>query len=231
MSKTTLIQAGWILLLTLIAGIFFNLSNPNRIQFIGDEKTVDFSTSDSLLNALRVQDSILKAADSLKLNSDRRNDSLEFLNEQRVKDSTANANKLDSIKHVQDSLKAVKQKTEDSLKNLQNQLTEISKPVDIKLDFAKALFDKKYKFIDARDIADYDAGHIQDAINIPYHEFDKYKDRLSSLPKDQVYVTYCSSACDVSIDMAYAMAKMGFIKLYIFRGGWDEWKNAGFPAN
>jgi rhodanese-related sulfurtransferase len=231
LSKTTLIQAGWILLITLLAGIFFNLSNPNRIQFIGDEKTVDYSQSDSLLNALRVQDSILKAADLLKLNSDRRNDSLALLNEQRVKDSTANADKLDSIKHVQDSLKTLKQKTEDSLKNLQNQVTEISKPVDIKLDFAKALFDKKYKFIDARDIADYDAGHIRGAINIPYHEFDKYKDRLSSLPKDQVYVTYCSSACDVSIDMAYAMAKMGFKKLYIFHGGWDEWKNAGFPAN
>jgi len=217
--------------LTLLAGIFFNLSNPNRIQFIGDEKIVDFSQSDSLLNALRVQDSILKAADSLKLFSDKRTDSLRLLSDQRIKDSISNANKLDSIKHVQDSLKEVKQRTEDSLSKLQNQITEISKPVDIKLDFAKALFDKKYKFIDARDIADFEAGHIQGAINIPFHDFDRYKEQLNTMPKDQVYVTYCSSACDVSIDMAYAMAKMGFKKLYIFHGGWDEWKNAGYPAN
>ena len=62
-------------------------------------------------------------------------------------------------------------------------------------------------------------------------EFEKYKDRLDNLPKDQVYITYCSAACDVSIDMAYAMAKMGFTKVYIFHGGWDEWKTAGYPAN
>jgi rhodanese-related sulfurtransferase len=93
------------------------------------------------------------------------------------------------------------------------------------------LFDKKYKFIDARDVADFNAGHIQGAINIPYHEIEKYKDKLNSLPKDQVYITYFSSACDVSIDMAYYMAKMGFTKVYIFHGGWDEWKNAGFPIN
>ena len=231
MTKRTLLQAGWILLLTLLAGIFFNLSNPNRIQFIGDEKTVDFSQSDSLLNALRIQDSILKAADSLKSNSDRRNDSLRLMNEQRIKDSVLNANKLDSIKHVQDSLKIAKQRTEDSLKKLQEQVTEVVKPIDIKLDFAKALFDKKYKFIDARDVSDYEAGHVQGAINIPYHDLEKYRDKLNDLPKEQVYVTYCSSACDVSIDMAYAMAKMGFKKLYIFHGGWDEWKNAGYPAN
>jgi len=231
LTKRTLLQAGWILLLTLLAGIFFNLSNPNRIQFIGDEKTVDFSQSDSLLNALRIQDSILKAADSLKSNSDRRNDSLRLMNEQRIKDSVLNANKLDSIKHVQDSLKIAKQRTEDSLKKLQEQVTEVVKPIDIKLDFAKALFDKKYKFIDARDVSDYEAGHVQGAINIPYHDLEKYRDKLNDLPKEQVYVTYCSSACDVSIDMAYAMAKMGFKKLYIFHGGWDEWKNAGYPAN
>jgi rhodanese-related sulfurtransferase len=126
----------------------------------------------------------------------------------------------------------VKQKTEDSIKNAQNtQTQDIVKPVDIRIDFAKALFDKKYRFIDARDIADYNAGHIQGALNIPYHEYEKYKDRLNNLPKDQVYVTYCSSACDVSIDMAYAMAKLGFKKVYIFHGGWDEWKAAGYPVN
>lgn len=224
-------QAGWILLITLLAGIFFNLSNPNRIQFIGDEKVVDFSQSDSLLNALRLQDSVLKAADLLKSNSDRRSDSLKLLSDQRIKDSISNASKLDSIKNLKDSLKEIKQRTDDSLKKLQDVVTEISKPVDIKLDFAKALFDKKYKFIDARDIPDFEAGHIQGAINIPFHEIEKYKERLTNMPKEQVYVTYCSSACDVSIDMAYYMAKMGFKKLYIFHGGWDEWNNAGYPSN
>jgi rhodanese-related sulfurtransferase len=212
----------------MLTGIFFNLSNPNGIQFIGEEKRVDFSESDSLLNALRLQDSLQRAADSLKLLSGKREDSLKMLMDQKAKDSLLALQK-DSLKRVQDSVKAAKQKAEDSLKNAQNLTQEIVKPVDIKIDFAKALFDKKHRFIDARDAADFEAGHIQGAMNIPYHDLEKYREKLNSLPKDQVYVTYCSSACDVSIDMAYAMAKMGFKKVYIFHGGWDEWKNAGYP--
>jgi rhodanese-related sulfurtransferase len=230
LNKNILLQIGGILLLVLLVGIFFNLSNPNRIQFIANEKIVDFSQSDSLMNTLRIQDSLSKLADSLKMISGKRDDSLKLANEKRLQDSILAAGKQDSVKRVQDSLKAVKEKAEDSLKNAQN-TQDIVKPVDIRIDFAKALFDKKYRFIDARDLADYDAGHIQGALNIPYHEYEKYKSRLDNLPKDQVYITYCSAACDVSIDMAYAMAKLGFKKVYIFHGGWDEWKAAGYPAN
>jgi rhodanese-related sulfurtransferase len=231
LSKKALLQVAGILVITLLAGIFFNLSNPNRIQFIANEKIVNFSQSDSLLNALRIQDSILKAADSLKNTSNRREDSLRLSHEKHIQDSILAVNKTDSLKRIQDSLKTVNQKKEDSIKNAQNQVTEVVKPIDIKIDFAKALFDKKYRFIDARDISDYGAGHVQGALNIPFHEIEKYKDRLNDLPKDQVYITYCSSACDVSIDMAYYMAKLGFKKVYIFHGGWDEWKAAGYPAN
>ena len=217
--------------MTFLVGIFYNLANPNRIQFIGNEKVVDFSKSDSLMNALRLQDSLTKVADLLKNSSMKREDSLRILNEKRIQDSILTANKNDSLKRIQDSLKTVNQKKDDSIKNAQNQVQDYAKPIDIKIDFAKALFDKKYRFIDARDISDFDAGHVQGALNIPFHEIDKYKDRLNDLSKDQVYVTYCSSACDVSIDMAYFMAKMGFKKVYIFHGGWDEWKAAGYPSN
>ncbi len=184
------------------------------------------------MNALRLQDSLLKSADSLKNSSIKREDSLRIANEKHIQDSILAINKTDSLKRINDSLKAINQKKDDSIKNAQNQqVQDFAKPIDIKIDFAKALFDKKYRFLDARDISDYDAGHVQGAMNIPFHEIEKYKDRLTDLNKDLVYVTYCSSACDVSIDMAYYMAKMGFKKVYIFHGGWDEWKAAGYPAN
>ncbi|MEO8514339.1 MAG: rhodanese-like domain-containing protein [Ignavibacteria bacterium] len=231
MNKKVFLQAAGILLITFLAGIFYNISNPKRIQFVADEKVVDFSKSDSLMNALRLQDSLLKTADSLKNTSMKREDSLRIANEKHIQDSLLAANKTDSLKRINDSLKAVNQKKEDSVKNTQMPTQDFVKPVDIKIDFAKALFDKKYRFLDARDLSDYDAGHVQGAMNIPFHEIEKYKDRLTDLPKDQVYVTYCSAACDVSIDMAYYMAKMGFKKVYIFHGGWDEWKAAGYPAN
>ncbi len=231
MNKKALLQITGILVITLLTGIFFNLSNPNRIQFIANEKIVNFSQSDSLLNALRIQDSILKAADSLMNSSNKREDSLKLAMDKHIQDSILAANKTDSLKRIHDSLKTINQKKEDSIKNAQNQVQDFVKPIDIKIDFAKALFDKKYRFIDARDLSDFGAGHIQGAMNIPFHEIEKYKDRLNDLPKDQVYVTYCSSACDVSIDLAYYMAKLGFKKVYVFHGGWDEWKAAGFPAN
>lgn len=227
-NKKILLQAGIIILIAFIIGTFYNISNPNRIQFIGDIKNIDFSQSDSLLLELQKQDSILKYADSLKKQSQLREDSIRIAEENRIKDSILAHKKADSLKKIQDSINAANQKKSDTVAVKTN---EFIKPVDIKIDFAKALFDKKYKFIDARDAADFNAGHIQGAINIPYHEIEKYKDKLNSLPKDQVYITYCSSACDVSIDMAYYMAKMGFTKVYIFHGGWDEWKNAGFPIN
>ena len=201
------------------------------LPFIGEEKIIDFSASDSLLQALRVQDSLQKIADSVRNISSKKEDSLNLANQKKINDSLLAVLKQDSIKRVNDSVKTAHKRIEDSLKNAQKQSEDFEKPVDIKLDFAKALFDKKYTFIDARDPADYDAGTIQGAVSIPYHELEQYKSKLNTLPKDKVYVVFCSAACDVSIDLAYAMAKDGFKKVYIFHGGWDDWENAGYPAN
>ena len=223
LSKKILSEAGLIILIAAVVGIIFNLSHPNRLPFIGREKVIDYSQSDSLLDALKIQDSL----DQFISHNE---DSLKLIDEQRVKDSMQQVIRKDSLKQVNDSLKIAKQRVQDSIKNAKQE-QEITKPVDIKLDFAKALFDKKYQFIDARDEADYNAGTIKGAINIPYHKLDELKPKIEKLPKNKVYVCFCSSACDVSIDLAYAMAHMGFTRVYIFHGGWDEWKNAGYPLN
>lgn len=210
-------------------GIIYNLSSPGRLPFIGQETTVDYSKSDSLMNTLRIQDSLQRIADSLKQSSTHRADSLKLAEEKRVQDSLHNVLKQDSLKHVNDSLKAVKQRIQDSIKNAKNE-QDFAKPVDIRLDFAKAMFDRQYQFIDARDESDFRAGTIKGAMNIPYHKLDDFKPKLENMAKDKAYVVFCSSSCDVSIDLAYAMAHMGFSKVYIFHGGWDEWKNAGYPV-
>ncbi|HMT10521.1 MAG TPA: hypothetical protein PKA39_02735, partial [Ignavibacteria bacterium] len=100
MSKKVVIQICCILALTLAVGIFYNISNPNGIQFVANEKVVDFSQSDSLMNALRMQDSIQRAADSLKTNSLNREDSLRLVNEKRLQDSILAKNKSDSLKKI-----------------------------------------------------------------------------------------------------------------------------------
>ncbi|MGH2575772.1 MAG: rhodanese-like domain-containing protein [Ignavibacteria bacterium] len=232
MNKNTLFQASFIIILSLLVGIFYNLSHPNKIPFIAEEKNVDYLQSDSLLLALKKQDSIQRTADSIKLLSFKRDDSLKLAAEKRIKDSLESVLRLDSLKRINDSLRAVKKRIDDSLKALENKTKDsFVKPVDIKLDFAKALFDKKYLFIDSRDEADYNVGHIPGAVNIPYKKLDQYKSRFNDFSKEEVIVIYCSASCDVSIDMAYAMAKEGFKKLYIFHGGWDEWIAAGYPSS
>ncbi len=230
MTKKTALEIIIIFLIVIPVGIIFNLSSPNRIPFIGEEKEIDFSMSDSLMNELRKEDSLQRVADSLKRLSIQREDSLRVVQENKAKDSLEAIAMQDSIKRVSDSLRAYKQHVQDSIENVKEE-EEFVKPVDIRLDFAKALFDKKYQFIDSRDAADFEAGTIKGAMNIPYHNLENEKSRLEVLPKNKVYVVFCSSACDVSIDLAYAMAHMGFKRVYIFHGGWDSWKEAGYPVN
>lgn len=230
MTKKTVLEIVIILLIVIPVGIIYNVSSPNRLPFIGEEKEIDFSQSDSLMNALRVQDSLQKIADSLMQNSVHRDDSLRLVQELKTKDSLEAVSKQDSVKRVNDSLKTYKQLVQDSINNAKKE-KDFAKPIDIRIDFAKALFDKKYQFIDARDPADFSAGSIKGAMNVPYHTLEQNKSKLEALPKEKVYVVFCSSACDVSIDLAYAMAHMGFTKVYIFHGGWDAWKDAGYPTN
>jgi rhodanese-related sulfurtransferase len=230
LTKKTVLEIVIILLIVIPVGIIYNISNPDRIPFIREENEIDFSQNDSLLNVLRVQDSLQKIADSLKQNSISREDSLRLVQEQKIKDSLETVSKQDSTKRVNDSLKAYKQHVLDSINNAKKE-NDFAKPIDIKIDFAKALYDKNYQFIDSRDAADFNAGSIKGSMNIPYHNFEQYKSKLEALPKEKVYVIFCSSGCDVSIDLAYAMARMGFTKLYVFHGGWDTWKEAGYPAN
>ncbi len=230
MSKNTVKEISIILLIVLLVGTIFNLSSPNKLPFIAEEKSLDYTKSDSLLIALQKQDSIQHSADSIKNLSLKREDSLRLVNEKKVKDSLLTVLKQDSLKKVNDSLRVIRKKAEDSIKTVNEQNQEFIKPIDIRIDFAKALYDRKYIFIDSRDESDYSAGSILGAINYPYHKMDQIKDKLKLLPRNQVYVCFCSSACDVSIDMAYEMAHMGFTKMYIFHGGWDEWKKAGYPT-
>jgi rhodanese-related sulfurtransferase len=49
--------------------------------------------------------------------------------------------------------------------------------------------------------------------------------------KDGVIVVYCrGDKCEVSIDLAYEIARLGFNSVNIYRGGIKEWKEKGFPT-
>ena len=110
--------------------------------------------------------------------------------------------------------------------------TDISGPMMVNLEFSKYHFDAGSAiFIDARDPEDYESGHIQNAINIPYDYYEDYEEVMEGLDDDGVYIIYCSGdECSLSIDLADHLYNEKLIdKLLIFEGGWPEWQEAGYP--
>ncbi|MEZ4525435.1 MAG: rhodanese-like domain-containing protein [Desulfobacterales bacterium] len=98
---------------------------------------------------------------------------------------------------------------------------------------AKSLFESgKVFFLDARSADDYQAGHIQGALNLPWQEFDTHFERIMpDIPEDRVIVTYCEGeTCELSKDLARALIEMGFSNVRVLVNGWSVWKNMGQPV-
>jgi rhodanese-related sulfurtransferase len=105
-------------------------------------------------------------------------------------------------------------------------------PAMIELDEARSLFESGAGlFVDARHEYDYRAGHIEGAVNIPLKDFDAHRERLHSLPRNRVLITYCDGAdCNSSIELAAKLHQAGFSGVRIFFGGWQEWSSANLPT-
>jgi len=110
---------------------------------------------------------------------------------------------------------------------------DMTEPMAINMEFAKHLFDMKSAvFIDARDPEDFDGGHIQNSINIPFDYYEDYEEIIDSLDTAAVYVIYCSGdECSLSMDLAdYLFNELLFEKVLIFEGGWPQWRDAEYPS-
>jgi rhodanese-related sulfurtransferase len=109
-------------------------------------------------------------------------------------------------------------------------------PVNIPSEVAKQMFDENIKFIDGREAKEFQEGHIKGAVNIDYKEFkiktpEEKLEILKDFPKENMYVSYCSSdSCEISIDNAYEMAKVGYNDVKIYLGGFKEWQKLGYPV-
>ncbi len=107
------------------------------------------------------------------------------------------------------------------------------KSLVISIDDAKKYFESASAvFLDARSAKDYNNGHIKGAINLPWHEFDMYFDKVvPNLSEDKVIIAYCDGmACSLSKDLALALFDLGFSKVYVLVNGWTIWKSSGLPT-
>jgi len=111
-------------------------------------------------------------------------------------------------------------------------------PEKIQLAVARQLFDQGALFIDARTAAEFGAGHITNAKNLPYHHFHDMAQEAKAAAvgrlaadRNTLLVCYCSGGeCDVSIDLAYDIARAGYDRVTIYLGGYAEWTAAGYPV-
>lgn len=86
--------------------------------------------------------------------------------------------------------------------------------------------------VDARSEHEYEDGHIPGAVNIPYEKLVEYSQTLNNnVPLDATVVCYCRSVtCDLSDNLAQELRLMGYENVLLYRGGWDEWSEAGYPG-
>lgn len=81
--------------------------------------------------------------------------------------------------------------------------------------------------IDARPNAEFMAGHLPRAINIPVGELRR---RLRELPRDREIVAYCRGRyCVLSYEIVAELRRCGF-KAFRLEEGYPEWRAAGLPV-
>ena len=87
-------------------------------------------------------------------------------------------------------------------------------------------------FIDSRSPEDFAYGHIRGAVSIPFDYIDEHWEAvIASLDPGRTYVVYCSGTeCETSLFLGRYLSDLGFEHLFIFFGGWQEWKDNGLPT-
>lgn len=83
--------------------------------------------------------------------------------------------------------------------------------------------------IEVLDPDQYEDFHIKGAINIPYKKIATEAEKKFN--KEDEIVVYCSDyECKSSKIAADKLNDMGFKKVYHYKGGKKEWKEAGLPV-
>ena len=88
-------------------------------------------------------------------------------------------------------------------------------------------------FLDARAPADYAAGHIAGAVNLPIEEFDDHYSQVAGmLTPDSPIVVYCDGLdCDLSHRLLIKLRELGYHHVRLLANGWTTWHTAGLPTH
>jgi len=86
--------------------------------------------------------------------------------------------------------------------------------------------------LDARPPEEYDQGHLPRAINCFVYDLERYLPRvLNEISPDTPVMLYCSEEdCEDSRFLAQSLKELGFKRLYVYQGGYDQWHSEGMPV-
>jgi rhodanese-related sulfurtransferase len=210
--KVNVINCLIILLVSSVLGLLYNYINPAGIKLIPVKKEIKWA-SDSIVSSGVIKDTIKNNLTVKALISDK-----PFRVSQETK--TFKTGTKTEIKSKTDTKVNIDSEGDDGFKE----------PLAINLEQAHKLYETGIIFIDARDVSEYKTGHIRNSINLSVYDFDKFKNVMTKIPKSQTIICYCGgSDCDLSKSLAEKLFSIGYRNSYIFIGGWEEWKSAGYP--
>ncbi|MCW8802814.1 MAG: rhodanese-like domain-containing protein [Ignavibacteriaceae bacterium] len=199
-----------------LLGIFVNYFNPDGIPLIREKLELSWA-SDSLFQEI-IQDSASTIIDTTNLILENPSDNNNIRSSNKETEKNPDDQIVQPIDPVTDKLK-------------ETEVVSFEEPKALTLEQAYKLFNNGVKFVDARDEADYLAGHIYSAVNIPFDDFDNHKQKLEKLSKEKPIVIYCAGTdCDLSILLGNLLFEQGYKQVYVFFGGWLEWLNSNYPT-
>ena len=91
---------------------------------------------------------------------------------------------------------------------------------------------KEVLVIDARDRDTFRKGHISGAVSLPLGEADRLLPEFAAkTPKDRLLIVYCNGYdCHDSKTLGRRLLAAGFTQVFVFEGGFPEWRDAGYPV-
>ena len=91
---------------------------------------------------------------------------------------------------------------------------------------AKLINNPDVVFIDARTEENYSRGYIGNAVNIyPNSDEEEFVQKIMQIPMDKTIICYCDGGtCDLSHIVAEELIALGFKRVFLYSGGWEEWE-------
>lgn len=89
--------------------------------------------------------------------------------------------------------------------------------------FKEAISKENIQLVDVRTKLEYNAGHIENAVNIDFFDRSNFNENFAIFDREQPIYLYCRSG-HRSQRSAKKLAKLGFKKIYDLKGGFKAWK-------